>query len=79
MEVSMGPTSLQGARFILADPMDVRIPRNISTSQPFMAAVTSPDLIALIIFCVLGLLVMVAVDLLVPNFGETIATIQTFL
>lgn len=75
----MGPTSLQGARFILADPMDVRIRRNLTTSHPIMAALTSPDLIALIFFCALGLLVMAAVDLLVPNFGEIIAPIQTFL
>lgn len=75
----MGPTSLQGARFILADPTDARISRNITTSHLIMAAVTSPELIALIIFCVVGLLLMVAVNLLVPNFGGTIGAIQTFL
>ena len=75
----MSPTSLHGARFILADPMDARIPRDITTSHLIMTALTSPELVTLVIFCALGLLVMIAVNLLVPNFGETIAPIQTFL
>jgi hypothetical protein len=64
---------------ILADPMDARTPRSITTSHSVMAALTSPELIALVIFCVLGLLVMVAVNLLVPNFGEATASVQPFL
>ncbi len=75
----MYPSFLRSERLILADPMDPRLPRNVSSWDRFVATLTSPELLALIIFCVLGLLVMAALNLLVPNVGEITAPLQPFL
>ena len=59
--------------------MDARLRRNATTSDRIVAALTSPELIALVTFCALGLLVTVALTLAVANFGETTASLQPFL
>jgi hypothetical protein len=76
MEASMSPTSLQSERLILADPADIRLARRPTGWDSIVAAVTGPELVALLIFCALGLLATVALNLWVPNFGEVAASLQ---
>jgi hypothetical protein len=75
----MSPTSLRTERLILADPLDARLRRDVTTADRIVAALTSPELVALAIFCALGLLVTVALHLAVPTFGELAASLQAFL
>jgi hypothetical protein len=78
MEASMSPALLRSERLILADPMDRRLPRSVTSWDRLAATLRSPELIALVIFCALGLLATVAVNLLVPDFGEITASLQPF-
>jgi len=75
----MSPTSLQTERLILADPADKRLRRNAGASDRIAAALTGPELVALGIFCALGLLATVALYLVFPNFGEVATSLQAFL
>ena len=75
----MSPTSLQTERLILANPMDARLPRSVSTAHWIVAALTSPELIVLVIFCAFGLLLTAAINIAVPNYGEVVASLQPFL
>jgi len=72
----MSPTSLHSERLILTDPMDSRLRHNASASGRIVAVLTSPELIALVMFCAVGLLATVALNLAIPNFGEVAATLQ---
>lgn len=75
----MSPTSLQTERLILANPMDARLPRSVSNADWLVAALTSPELIALVIFCGIGLLLTVAINIAVPNYGDVVVSLQPFL
>lgn len=74
----MSPTSLRSERLILANPLDRRIPRKVSAWDQIIAAFGSPEFLALVIFCALGLLATVALNLLVPEFGELAESLQPF-
>jgi hypothetical protein len=76
MEAPMSPTSLQTERLILSNPMDRRLPRKVTSWDRIAAALGSPEFLALVIFCALGLLMTVALNLLVPDFGEITASLQ---
>jgi len=71
----MSPTSLHSERLILADPTDTRLSRPATAWDSIVAALTGPELIALAMFCALGLLATVALYLWVPNFGEITASL----
>lgn len=77
MEASMSPTSLQSERLILANPRN-RVPRNLTSWHRNLASVKTPELLALAIFCSLGLLATAALNLLIPNFGEIVVSLQPF-
>jgi hypothetical protein len=79
MEASMSPTSLRSERLILANPMDPRIPRNVTSWDRIVAALKTPELLAIVIFCSLGLLATVFLSLLFPKYGEIVASLQPFL
>lgn len=72
----MRPTSLRSERLILADPNDVRLRQNSGDPDRFLAAVTSPEVIGLAIFCMSGLLLTAVFALLVPNFAQVAASLQ---
>lgn len=74
----MSPTSLRSERLILANPMDPPLPRNATPWDRIIATLRSPEFLTLVIFCALGLLATVALNLLVPNFGEITASLQSF-
>ncbi len=64
---------LRTERLILIDPTDPRIPQWATAS-----ALTSPDLIAVLIFCGIGLLVTGTMLVAIPSFGEMSASFQQF-
>jgi hypothetical protein len=78
-EANMSPTSLRSERLILADPTDPRLPRNVTHWDRVFATLTHSELVSLIIVCAIGLLVTAAMYLVVPNFGETVASLEPFL
>jgi hypothetical protein len=69
---------LQRERVILADPADIRLPRNVGFSDQIVAAIRSPEAIGLAIFSLLGLLLTAAFNLLVPNFADVAASLQPY-
>jgi hypothetical protein len=75
----MAPTSLQTERLILTDPLDSRLRRDARASDRIAAALNNPELVALAIFCALGLLATVALYIAFPAFGELSASLQAFL
>jgi len=75
----MSPTSLQSERLFLSDPTDARLHRDAIRSDRFVAAITGPELIGIAIFCALGLLLTAVINLIVPNFGEIVVSLQPFL
>jgi hypothetical protein len=44
-----------------------------------LATLKTPEFLALVIFCSIGLLATVVLNLLIPNFGEIVASLQPFL
>jgi len=74
----MSPTSLRTERLILANPMDPRLTRTVTAWDRIAAALGSSEFLALVMFCALGLLGTVVLNLLVPNFGEITASLQPF-
>lgn len=75
----MSSTSLRSERLILANPTDPRIPRNVTSWDLALATLKAPELLALVIFCSLGLLATLVLTLLIPNYGEIVASLQPFL
>jgi hypothetical protein len=78
MEAPMSPTSLRSERLILANPLDRRLPRKVTAWDQIAAALRGPEFLALVLFCALGFLATVALNLLVPNFGEITESLQPF-
>jgi hypothetical protein len=70
--------SIRSERLILIDPTDPRIRQWATASDQFTAALMSPDLIAVLIFCSIGLLVTSTLLLAIPDFGEMSASFQQF-
>ncbi len=60
----------------MTDPADARIVRNATTWDRIVATLLSSDLIAVVMFCVIGLLLTVALNHVFPNFGEVSASLQ---
>jgi hypothetical protein len=69
---------MQNERLILMDPTDPRIPRWVTVSDQIAVILANPDLIAVLIFCGIGLLTTVALLVAVPSFGEMPASFQQF-
>lgn len=72
----MSSTSLQSERLIVTDPTDPRIVRNASTWIRIVATLLSSDLIAVVMFCAIGLLVTAALSQIFPSFGEVFESLQ---
>ena len=75
----MKHSSFKGQRLIPADPMDPRLRRDAAAWNHIVAALTDSGLIALVMFCALGLVVTVGLYFLIPSFGELAASLQAFL
>ena len=72
----MKHSTFQGERLILTDPRDPRLPRNMTARDHIVAALKNPELIAIAVFCALGLAVTVGLMFLMPNFGEIAELLQ---
>jgi len=68
-------SSFPGERLVLTDPMDPRLRRKATTWDHIVAALTDPELIALALFCALGLAVTIGLCVLIPVFGEFAASL----
>jgi uncharacterized RDD family membrane protein YckC len=79
MEASMKYSSFQAERLILLDPTDPRLRLKATTWDRIVARLTEPELIALAVFCALGLAVTVGLFFLIPGFGELAASLQAVL
>jgi len=75
----MKHSTFQGERLILTDPRDSRLPRNKTARDHIVAALTNPELIAIVVFCALGLVVTIGLMFLMPNFGEIAESLQAYL
>ncbi|HUI14934.1 MAG TPA: hypothetical protein VL048_15865 [Xanthobacteraceae bacterium] len=74
----MSPTSLQSERLILSNPMDARLPRDVTTWDRIIAAFRGPEFLALLMFCALGLLLTAALNVFVPDFSEITVSLQPY-
>jgi len=76
----MSPTSLRTERLILANPTDSRFAaRNLAIWDRLVAAFTDSEFSALVMICAIGLILTLVVSLAVPNFAETMVSVQPFL
>jgi hypothetical protein len=79
VEAPMNYPSFQRERLILADPMDPRLRRNVTIRDHVVAALNDSELVAIALFCTLGLVVTLGLYFLFPGFGALAASLQAFL
>ena len=72
-------SSSRGERLILADPLDPRVRRAATISDHIIAVLNDSELVAVALFCTVGLLAMVGLYVLFPSFGALAASLQEFL
>lgn len=60
----------------MTNPADPRLVRNATAWDQIVATALSSDLVAVVMFCGLGLLVTAALNYIFPNFGEALASLQ---
>jgi len=72
-------SSSRSERLILANPLDPRLRRRATIWDHISAALNDPELIAVVLFCSLGLLVTLGLYILFPSFGALAASLQAFL
>jgi len=77
MEIAMNYSYWRPERLVLADG-ERRAPRTMMAWGRVVSVLTSADLLALTIFCMIGLLVSLAVILAFPSFSETIEALQQY-
>jgi len=65
----MTQVSFGRERLILANPADPRILRRVTAWDQIVSALRSPDFVALVTFCIIGLLVTIAFSVAFPGFG----------
>jgi hypothetical protein len=79
VEASMKYSSFRRERLILADPMDPRLRRNATIWDHITAVLDDSELVAIALFCTLGLLVTLGLCFFFPSFGALAASLQAFL
>jgi hypothetical protein len=72
-------SSFRNERLILADPTDPRLRRNPTIWDRISATLNDSELVAVALFCTLGLLVTLGLCFLFPSFGALAASLQAFL
>lgn len=72
-------SSARRERLILADPLDSRLRRKATIWDHITAALNDSDLIAIALFCTLGLLATLGLYVLFPDFRALAAALQAFL
>jgi hypothetical protein len=79
VEAQMKYSSARSERLILADPLDSRLRRKATAWDRISAALNDPELIAIVLFCTLGLLATLGLYLLAPGLGALAASLQAVL
>jgi hypothetical protein len=79
MEIAMNYSYWRPERLVLANAAQRRTPWATSAWERVVSVLTSADVLALTIFCMMGLLVSLAVILTFPGFSETIEALQQYL
>jgi hypothetical protein len=79
VEAPMRYVSSRSERLILADPLDPRHRRETTIWDHISAALNDSELVAVALFCSLGLLVTLGLYILFPSFGALAASLQEFL
>jgi len=79
VEASMKYSSFQRQRLILADPMDPRLRRSATIWDHVSAALNDSELVAIALFCTLGLLATLGLCFFFPGFGALAASLQALL
>jgi hypothetical protein len=79
VEAPMKYSSFRGEQLILADPMDPRLRRNATAWDHITAALNDSELVAVALFCTLGLLMTLGLYFLFPSFGALAASLQASL
>jgi hypothetical protein len=64
---------------LILDAVDRRILQKVSLRGRIISLITNGDFVALAIFCIIGLLVGLAVMVAVPGFAELTEPLQQFL
>ncbi len=64
---------------LILDAVDRRILQKPNVWDGLVSIITNPDFLVLTAFCILGLLLSVAVTLAVPGFSETAEALQQLL
>jgi len=76
----MSPTSLRTERLILTNPTDSQVAaRNLAIWDRLVAAFTDSEFSTLVMICAIGLILTLVVSLAVPNFAETMVSVQPFI
>ncbi|HTC04144.1 MAG TPA: hypothetical protein VK749_12145 [Xanthobacteraceae bacterium] len=75
----MSQSSMRDERLILINPAHSPLLRKVTRWDRLVATFTDPDLVAVILFCALGVLLTVALTRALPGWVEVIATAQQFL
>ncbi len=71
-------SSSRGERLILADPLDSRLRREATIWDHISAVFNDSELVAIALFCILGLLATLGLYTLFPSFGALAASLQAF-
>ncbi len=74
----MSYLSPEGERLFFADPTDPRIRRDATELERVIAELTGPELLALIMFCALGLAATLALCSFAPSFADGVASFQNY-
>jgi hypothetical protein len=74
----MSQSSMRDERLILVNPAPGPLLRKVTRWDRLVAIFTDPDLVAIVLFCALGTLLMVALIHSLPGWVEVIATAQQF-
>jgi len=79
METTMNYSYWRPGRLVLADAAEHRKPRATPAWDRIVSVLTSTDALTLTVFCLIGLLVSLAVILTFPGFSEAVEALQRYL
>jgi hypothetical protein len=74
----MSQSFLRDERLILVNPAHGPLLRKVTLRDRLVATFTDPDLVAVVLFCVLGALLTIALIHSLPGWVEVIATARQF-
>jgi hypothetical protein len=76
MQAAMNYSNWRSDRLVLADAVARRASRTPAVLDRVVSVLTGADVLVLTIFCIVGLLVSLAVILTLPGFSESVEAFQ---